>query len=306
MQVRLCLSTATFGKAFTVIFLCFVVFSYIHQQNHLISTVYDLSDASNSLSDSERGFMEQRASTSLRSCSLRQNQTLTFPKAPHFIIIGAQKCGTSTLSQYLAQHPNLIGSNSSRDKELHFLDWNIPSKKQDRVTKQFEMNVTEDGLWCFYGEEYANRFDTHLLRKNSAILAFEKTPSYMFHGYYLPEILQRVCPWKPKLIAILRNPIDRAWSQYNMDIYTNKKLRESSSFESVLENEIDTLTALRLSKAPRLSDKDWNSSSFDVPYLPEAETLSAHKLHFRRIFLRNYLQRGMYAFQLKRWKDVFG
>mmetsp|Transcript_4343 Transcript_4343/g.6252 ORF Transcript_4343/g.6252 Transcript_4343/m.6252 type:complete len:415 (+) Transcript_4343:137-1381(+) len=320
MRVRLCLSTAAYGQALMVGFFCFALFGYIRQQTHFVSTVHYLSDKSTILnfdrknieqviklssSASKDYYTESQLRNSLRSCVLRQHQTLTFPKAPHFIIIGAQKSGSSALSEYLSQHPNLVGSNSDREKELHFLDWEIPFEKE-RAKKQKEMNVTEDGLWCFYGEKYANLFDTDLLRKNSSILAFEKTPSYMFHGYYLPEILKNVCPWKPKLLAILRNPIERAWSQYNMDISVNKKLRESSSFESVLEKEIEILRNLGLSNAPLLSDEDWNTPYFDIPNLTEEETIAAHKKHFRQVFLGNYLQRGMYAFQLRRWRDAFG
>jgi hypothetical protein len=39
--------------------------------------------------------------------------------APSFLIIGAQKCGTTTLHAYLAEHPQIA---TSAEKELHYFD----------------------------------------------------------------------------------------------------------------------------------------------------------------------------------------
>ena len=44
---------------------------------------------------------------------------------------------------------------------------------------------------------------------NRMSVVMEKTPSYMLLGN-LPQVIDAVCPWKPKILAILRNPVDRA------------------------------------------------------------------------------------------------
>jgi hypothetical protein len=331
MRVRLAFSTAAYAQTLTTAFLVFALVGFIRQQDYFVRSIHQLADAKSLFLISEHDYIEnflsqpaspptplrvqalstvqssiqQTARTDLHTCQLSDNTTTTFPQAPSFIIIGAQKAGSSTLADYLKLHPKIVSSNSERDKELHFLDWMVPFKEVRNKQKE-DMNVTEEQLWCQYREKYAKLFDLELLQSQPSVIAFEKTPSYMVHGYYLPEILRQVCPWNPKLIAILRNPIDRAFSQYNMDIHQSLKLRNETSFEMVLENELEALRILKLSNAPRLSSDHWDKSLFDLPSMSQTEIDQAHKKLFRRVFLGNYLQRGMYAVQLKRWKQVFG
>lgn len=237
------------------------------------------------------------------------NQVTSFQQAPNVIIIGAQKAGTTQLADLLKEHPNMLSP--KKGYELHYLDWMIP-KLKDREQKRKELNLkTETELFCHYSKEYADSFDTSLLqetaRNGSQLLAFEKTPSYMFHGYYLPDIVLRVCPWKPKLLAILRNPIDRAWSQFRMD----RRQRHSSfntTFEIFLNREITAMREFGISQSPTL--EEWTalptSGDFGMTNLTQDELDGAHKRLFRKVFLSNYLQRGMYAVQLQKWRAVFG
>jgi Sulfotransferase domain len=324
------LSNGGVAQSLTASFLVFIVVGFIRQQKYFISSIQELSESKALflMLDDAKHFRfqvhEQRleprteAKTKRHSCQIH-NETLTFPEAPSFIIIGAQKSGSSALADYLKLHPSIIGSNSLRDKELHFLDWTVPSKKKRDAEKK-EMSVTEDELWCYYRQKYANHFDTDLLGRNTSLVSFEKTPSYMFQGYDLPEILQRICPWNPKLLAIVRNPIDRAWSQYNMaksvkQLVTNRdRLAFNTNsttpltFEGLLERELVSLKSLNLSNAPLLSDpsRKWERRLFAIPNLSKSTVDEAHRKHYRQIFLSNYLQRGMYAIQLQRWKEVFG
>jgi hypothetical protein len=314
----------------TASFLVFIFVGFIRQQKYFISNIHEVSQSKAlflMLDDAKHfklRFPEERsraaskniARTKVHSCRIH-NETLTFPEAPAFIIIGAQKAGSSALADYLKLHPSIIGPNSSRVKELHFLDWTVPSRKE-RDELRGEMNLTEDELWCHYRQKYAKSFDTALLSGNTSLVAFEKTPSYMFRGYDLPGILKRLCPWNPKLLAILRNPIDRAWSQYNMaqaakQLLTNHDrlvINGSSTptFEELLEKELSSLRGLELSSAPLLSDpsNDWDLRLFALPNLSTSSLNEAHRKHYRRIFRSNYLQRGMYAIQLQRWKEAFG
>ena len=46
---------------------------------------------------------------------------------------------------------------------------------------------------------------------------FEKTPCYLILPD-VPETIETVCPWKPKIIVILRNPIDRLQSHHKMNL----------------------------------------------------------------------------------------
>ncbi|MEL7147808.1 MAG: sulfotransferase domain-containing protein, partial [Bacteroidota bacterium] len=107
-------------------------------------------------------------------------------KLPDFLCIGAQKSGSSTLYWWLKQHPQLA---MSFDKESKFLD----------------RYYSKGEKW------YRHQFPLASSRK----LAGDNTPYYLFHPL-VPERAHALCP-NAKVIMILRNPIDRAYSQYQME-----------------------------------------------------------------------------------------
>ena len=102
---------------------------------------------------------------------------------PNFLIIGAPRSGTTSLSEYLGTHPQVF---TSREKELHFFD------------RRFHRGV----------EWYARQF----ARAKGKIAIGEATARYMYGA----EVMARMHGLLPeaKLIAILRNPVDRAYSHY--------------------------------------------------------------------------------------------
>ena len=128
--------------------------------------------------------------------------TAPLRRLPDFIIIGAQKSGTSSLYALLSQHPQLT---LSRRKEVHYFDWHF-DKSLDWYKTWFPINVGK--------------------------LTGEATPIYMFH----PEIAKRIKKTlaTDKFIVILRNPVDRAYAHYNM---VCQKGFEDLSFEEALEAE---------------------------------------------------------------------
>jgi Sulfotransferase domain len=112
---------------------------------------------------------------------------------PDFIIIGAQKAGTTSLHKYLLQHPQIV---QSLKKEVHFFDGGL-----DQGVDNFEKGTP----W------YSSHFP---LRKNmkAGQKTFEATPSYLFN----PPAPKRIYDLIPqvKLISLLRNPTERAISHY--------------------------------------------------------------------------------------------
>ena len=127
-------------------------------------------------------------------------------KAPDFIIIGAGKCGTTSLYNYLGYHPQILLPNK---KELRFFDKNFS-----------------------YGYEwYLAQFPTITDRPD--LLTGEASPSYLF----LPHVAQRMRDFAPhiKLIVMLRNPVERSISDY----YQNQKTgRNHKTLEEVIREEI--------------------------------------------------------------------
>lgn len=103
-----------------------------------------------------------------------------------FLVIGAQKSGTTSLYEYITAH---LLVDSAKKKEVHFFDNNF-----DKGTN-----------W------YHNRFWW-----NKGLLQGEATPYYLFDKKS-PERVKGYNP-KIKLITVLREPAERAFSQYRMNI----------------------------------------------------------------------------------------
>ena len=156
-----------------------------------------------------------------------------------FIVGGAQKSGTTALFRYLRHHPQIgIG----RTKELHFFD-------KDR----------------FFATEPVNYRKLHSAFKDDALhrLAGDFTPIYL----YWPAAAQRIYDYNPamKLIFILRDPVERAYSQWVME---SEKGKERKTFADAVRNEV---------------------SNPDAP--PHA--------------VQSYLARGRYSEQLSRYYRLF-
>ncbi len=105
---------------------------------------------------------------------------------PTFLIIGIQKGGTTSLHNYLIQHPKVIAPNK---KELHFFD-TFESKNLN-----FFLN--------YFPKEYLTN-----------TISFESTPRYI----YYPGVAEKIFKFNPKmkLIILLRDPVKRAFSAWNM------------------------------------------------------------------------------------------
>ena len=118
-----------------------------------------------------------------------------------FMIVGAQKCGTTALAHFLSQHPE-IGMASP--KEVHLFD--SPKYSNDWTPKQID-------------ERYRPFFD-HCA---GATVRGEATPIYMF----LPGIPRELKRYSPdlKLIVLLHDPVERAVSHYYMEKNRGKERR---------------------------------------------------------------------------------
>lgn len=167
-------------------------------------------------------------------------EILNLGSLPDYIIIGVQKGGSSALHIYLSEHPHIFGSTK---KEIHFFDHNY-DKGIDWYKSQFP-----------------------ILRKYRKILSGEASPSYV----YLPFIAKRIHKVLPeiKFILLLRNPVDRAYSNYNMRC---QRGGEEKSFEQAI-----------LSEQKRFSENNYRNNLNN----------------------RLYLARGRYVEQLEIWYNYF-
>ncbi|WP_216638965.1 ATP-binding cassette domain-containing protein [Paenibacillus sp. FJAT-26967] len=167
---------------------------------------------------------------------------------PAFLIIGTQKGGTTSLYHDLTQHP---GIKSAAVKEVHFFDEQYHFG-YDWYKKNFPPDLPEDSI------------------------TGEASPYYLFH----PQTPGRVREWLPdvKLIVLLRNPIHRAYSHYQMMV---RRGLEPMSFTEALQTERSRVEAEyeRMSRDPRYSSQNCS--------------------------IYSYLKRGLYAEQLERWYRYF-
>ena len=128
---------------------------------------------------------------------------------PDFVIIGAQKGGTSFLYYLLTRHPLV---EPAARKELHFFD---------------QPEYFDNGA-----EWYRRCFPRVGSKDGQRSITGEATPYYLFD----PPVAERMAKIVPKaqLIALLRNPIDRAYSHYQMQV---KRGTEPRSFEEAIEQQ---------------------------------------------------------------------
>ncbi len=109
-----------------------------------------------------------------------------------FMIVGAQKCGTTALGQFLAEHPE-IGMSSQ--KEVHLFD--APDYVAGTSARDLDSRQSQ------YFEHVAH-----------ATIRGEATPIYMF----LPDVAGELKRYNAdlKLIVLVRDPVERALSEYYM------------------------------------------------------------------------------------------
>jgi hypothetical protein len=177
---------------------------------------------------------------------------------PDFIIIGGQKCGTTSLYNYLAEHPSVV---PARNKETRFFH-----------TRRYERGE------LLYRSSFPTEARKRRAEKDGGpkLLTGESTPCYLF----FPQVPGRVRETVPhaKLIALLRNPVDRAYSQYHHKV---RNARETLSFEEAIDREEERLAG---EEKRALEDPRYYSYNLD---------------HY------SYLRRGVYVEQLRRWRDHF-
>jgi hypothetical protein len=177
---------------------------------------------------------------------------------PDFLIIGAAKAGTTSLFAWLSEHPFV---SPACEKEVHYFDYNY-----FRGTGWYRKHFPTDLERSRFAAERGRPF-----------LTGEASPSYLSH-HWAPERVAQLLP-NVKLIVTLRNPVDRAYSQFQMSRRENEEPLES--FAAAVAAEEGRLSPER---SRMLADSWYNSWP---------------------IGCWSYLMRGRYAEQLERWMGFF-
>lgn len=171
---------------------------------------------------------------------------------PKFLVIGVQKGGTTSLYSYLAAHPQI---NGSVVKEVHYFDFHYACGE----------------TW------YRAHFAPQSWLLSRGLVTGEASPEYIFS----PFAPGRVASFDPdmKLVVMLRNPVERAYSQYQMSI---RRERETLPFTEALVQETARL------------DKEYQKMGIE-----EAFAYGSSHRH------QSYQLKGHYAEQLENWFKFF-
>ena len=160
---------------------------------------------------------------------------------PGFVVIGGMRCGTSSFFDWIAKHPDVRQPST---KEIHF----------------FDVHYTRGEQW----------YRSHFPLRAQGGTTFEATPSYLAH----PDAARRAATVIPdaRMIVILREPAERAWSHYR---FRRSLGHETRSFEEAVNAEL----------------ADPAPDCFE---------------NFRSAGQIPYLVAGRYAEQVERWNAAFG
>lgn len=169
---------------------------------------------------------------------------------PSALVIGAQRSGTTSIFNYLVQHPDVL---PPLGKEIHYFDFH------------YSRGV----------RYYRGRFP-YSRRLRQGTMTLDATPYYLVH----PLVPQRAAQLLPdvKLIALLRNPIERAYSHYQHEVRGG---REPLSFIEAIDREAERLAG----EEERLRNE------------PDYYSWNHHRY--------SYTHRGLYIEQLRRWLQHF-
>lgn len=140
---------------------------------------------------------------------------------PGFLIVGAQRCGTTSLFKTLAQHPAVLPP--AFHKGVHYFDVSY-----------------QRGFGWYLGHFPTRARGEATRRRFGAAITGESSPFYMFH----PLAAERIAHALPgiRLLVLLRDPVERAYSAHAHELARGY---ENEPFERALELEPERLAGVR-------------------------------------------------------------
>ncbi len=188
--------------------------------------------------------------------------TSTRRATPDYLVIGTKRGGTTSMARWLLDHPDVASL--------------FPARETRKGTYFFDVNFDKGEAW------YRSHFPTEAaLEKQSEktgrrTIVGEATPYYLHHPH-APIRARRIAP-DTKVIALLRDPVDRAFSHW---MERSRNGVETLDFAEAIAAETDRLDG---EEAKMLADPSYTSF--------------AHQ-HF------SYVDQGRYARGVARWMKTF-
>jgi len=183
---------------------------------------------------------------------------------PDFMIIGSQKSSTTTLFYYLNKHPRLAGS---WPKELHYFTRHIHHGKDLKWYRKYFTSLKKSPLF------------------------FEASPNYI----YLESAAKEIKNTYPniKLILIVRNPINRAFSAWNM------------YYEHYKNGKLDKRLLPRVPNSENLMYKNLTAGRDHYPSFKEAIEIECELIAQGEPAGLNFLRKGLYFDQITTYLKYF-
>src|SRR5947207_5839854 len=192
---------------------------------------------------------------------------MTEQKLPNFFIVGAAKSGTTSLYEYLKLHPEVY---MAPIKETHHFSTDIDntkfrpnySRSLNKDLSKFLESEMEEGIFHAFVKDWNEYVQIFKKVKDEKAIG-EVTNSYLYSSTAAKNIREKFP--NAKIIMMLRNPADRAFSHYLMDLRIGY---ETEDFMSALKKD--------MARNP----KGWGISNL-------------------------YVEVGMYSEQVKRYLETF-
>jgi hypothetical protein len=208
---------------------------------------------------------------------------------PEFMLIGGAKCGTTSFSTYLPCHPQV---KQCQIKEPNFWSWQLCTRSQYQSLFVNPEPLLNPAAHQQIGGEYSTSSLIHPL---------------------VPRRVQARLP-NMKVIVLLRNPIDRAYSHYIMS--QRQGMEPFKSFDEIVRQEITEIPGLLAAHQRGFLDPDYRTNAHrSLPdgtpisvaehnrNWPEHPLLSDQELF--RFYGTSYVFRSLYHDQLWRWLQLF-
>ena len=184
-------------------------------------------------------------------------------------------------------HPDMI---TSKRKEPHWFE------RKPSPNEASDGRIPEKDKYAYLKAYREHAFNITETRSHLNKTMIEKTPFYMYDlkaAYRIKSVLP-----KAKIIALLRDPVERAYSNYKMDkhAYARNKIH---SFEDCIEADIAIL------KLAGILSQNESAATINLPDFDKAWARYAVTYRTYRLNCGSVVGRGIYAAQLRRWFKVY-
>jgi hypothetical protein len=208
------------------------------------------------------------------------------------------KGGTQALHTNLLTHPKILPSGMGHG-ELHFFNRLYKYDRSRGVVYRRHIREAFADVLKDRGNFFRKRKEIDISNeRNRNKVGIHSAPIYLFSGRKVIARMLCAAPWV-KVIAILRNPIERAFSQYH---FTYSALRRKNNGNEPTFEEFISQDIAMLRDAGVL--RDWNTTNFDT-FAGSREEFAAWENYLKRAKANGPVGRGLYAIQLEILMDEF-